>query len=541
MKRYLFLVFIVQLSFAQQPFPINRYGEVTDRSLDKLIKKRGYEVVSAFDTVSKTPLMIYAQYLKGGKFGILNVNGVEVTGAVYDKIVGLELLGANKFKYPSKYIVKENGKYGLIQNTGKQLLPSTLDGLSYKEGDSLFVLTNNNSRTIVNASGQFVKQVTDYNQEETPRKATKPNKILSDDGKTYNLRTYSGKEITVPNIGAVVQQYEETVTFKDEKNKVGLYSAKAQKLVVPFIYDGVELVSKGHYKVWQGNLYGVVDSIGQVKLPLKYEFLGFTSGGTYAYRDKKYTIFDKNYLPLSDLAFDGYSYLGLKGLILKYNGKYGILDTIGKVIAPFEYDMMSVPQDHDLPFTIVLASKGGKYGVMDFSGKVYTAFKYDEVLPESLLFSDSIIMVAEPMGISNQPNRFHFVKIGAKYGLLDNDFKMILPAEYDYFLKCGERNVLRAKKGGKWGLIDARNFKILIPFIYDIQPEYKNGNYWVTKDKQYGLVNRTGKYLIPLGELNNFNSDKTYKGLWQVSNYLERSSFYLDYAGRRTSKVFWKQ
>ncbi len=93
--------------------------------------------------------------------------------------------------------------------------------------------------------------------------------------------------------------------------------------------------------------------------------------------------------------------------------------------------------------------------------------------------------------------------------------------------------MLFAKKNGKWGMIDL-NEKAIIPFEYDYKPEYKNGNYQLSKDRKIGLVNRDGKFLMPFGGGQDLNSELVYKGLWRMTNYQDRTFFFLDYAGRRS-------
>lgn len=528
------LLWVASFCYAQKPFPLNSRGEVTDNSLNKLIKQRGYDVVSAFDTVWKSPVLIYAEYVKDGKFGIMDHTGKEITKPIYDEIKGLDRnITPNLFAYPAHYTVKENGKYGMITRTGKVLIPSVHKYLYYRTKDSLVEVTEEGEEYTMNLKGKRVQAKPEY-EERQPQYDRRPDKVLSADGKNYTLYdAYSRKESVVPNLGTVVQNLVDAVVFKDAGGKTGLYHINQKKLVIPFEYDEIKYGFKGYFQVKKDKKWGVLDSLGAVTIPLQYEYIGLTSAGYSAYADKKYTMFGENGKKLSDLSFDKYSYLGAKGMILSVNGKYGLMGKDGTILAPFEHDEMSVPEDHDLPFTIIVARKNGKLGVLDFSGKIWSDFKYDMILPESLLFSDSNSMTPVFNGYANQPNRFHFVQVGKFYGIVDNAFKTIIEPTYDYFLKSPDRSVLFAKKNGKWGMIDL-NEKAIIPFEYDYKPEYKNGNYQLSKDRKIGLVNRDGKFLMPFGGGQDLNSELVYKGLWRMTNYQDRTFFFLDYAGRQS-------
>lgn len=543
MKQLILLLLVAQVVLAQKPFSIDKYGEVTDNTLEKLVKKRGYEVVSAFDTVWKKPVLIYAQYIKGGKFGIIDNYGNEVTPAVYDKIDGLNRShSAYLFGYHGNYIVQQNKKYGIISNTGKKLIEPKYKYLYPVSRDSLLFNATlvDETEITIDLKDKLVKLSPEKDPWAEAQASRKPDQTLSADGKTYHLRhNWTGKETVVPNLGTVVSNFGNQVVFKNPQNKVGVFSLPEKKMVIPFKYDEIKYAFKGYFQVREGKLNGILDSIGGQRIPVMYEYWSFTSGGASAYLDKKYTLFDMSFRRLSEDTFEQTGYMGQKGLTLKKDGKWGLMATDGKILAPFEYDALETPGDHDLKFSIILARKNGKYGVMDFGGKIYTDFIYDRILPESNVFSDSRTLEPVFNGYANQPNMYHYVKLGDKWGLLDNDFKPMIDPKYDYFLESYDRSVLFAKKNGKWGMIDVKTEKPIIDFIYDGPLEWKNGNYQVYKEKAYGLVDRTGKILIPIQQRGPINTERVYNGLWQISDYSDRSSYYLDYAGRKTVPVKW--
>lgn len=526
---------------AQKHFPLNQYGEVTDNSLNSLAQTRGYELVSAFDTVSGQPLLIYAQYRKNGQFGILDINGKEVTAALYHTIEGLDRgITPNLFAYPKNFIVEKNGKYGLISNTGRQLIPAKYQRLYYKSRDSLhYTVMEGDQEWSIDAKGQKVSLPPEKDPWAQQTESQEETQRLSADGKTYYLTNYwTGQKTTVPNLGAVVHNYSNTVIFKNDAGKMGLYELSSNKLTIPFDYDEIAYGLPGYYKIRKNKLNGVADSAGNIILPLIYEHIGFTSGGVNAYAAGKYTLYDHKIKPLSDLKFDGIMYSGHKGLILKKDGKYGLMSIDGKNHTGFDYESMEVPEDHDLKFTIVLARKNGKYGVLDFSGKSYTEFIYDRIIPESLVFSSSRSLEPVFNGYANQPNLFYYVQINNAWGLLDNDFKPMIETSFEYFLESYDRSVLFAKKNGKWGMIDVKTQQAIIPFNCDAPIEYKNGNYLVRQNNQYSLLNREGKLLVSL-QSPDINSEQIYKGLWKLSSYKDRAFYFVDYAGRKTKPEKW--
>lgn len=540
MWRFAYLLVLSSSVAARTPFPLNAKGEVTDSSLTQILHKRGYDVVSAFDTVSKVPLLVYAQYIKDNKTGILDVYGQEVTPAIYESIAGMAAgYRQTMTKAPVNYIVQRNGRYGVISHTGKPVLPIQYPQLYFNDKDPLRYryYDENNIRWEVTVNGEKYRLAPEKDSWEATSKPPQPEQTLSADGKTYTLvNRWTGKVTKVPNKGSVVQNYGSTVVFKDAQGKAGLYELNKKAMTIPFAYDEISLLLRGCYKVKQGNQYGVLDSAGNVLLPLQQQYIDFTSGGISVYRNNKYYVYDAQCRPLSDKAFDRTTYSGSKGLILVYEGKYGLMSTTGALLAPFEYERMDVPQDHDLPFSIILAKQNGKYAVMDFNGKRYTDFLYDRVLPESSVFPSSRSLEPVLNGYANQPNMYYYVQTGQQWGLLDNAFNILIAPSYEYFLESYDRGTLYAKKNGKWGLIDPFKDSVLVPLMYDAPFEYQHGNYVVYRNSTYGLMNNEGTFLIPL-QKQNIQTEPVYRGLWKVVDYATKTSYFVDYAGRSTQPI----
>ena len=536
-----YFVLIAALGMAQKPFLIDGSGRVSDDALDKIVAERGYEVVSAFDTVWTKPVLVYAQYVKNGKFGIIDIYGNQVTPPVYDKIDGLNRShSAYLFGYHKNYVVQMDGRYGLIENTGKTLIPAQYRYLFPISGDSLhFKATGlDELEFAVDIRGNKVTLTPRKDPYEDQQRTPQPQWRLSDNGKYYFVRNQrTKKETKIPNLGAFVQNFGTRIAFKNTDGKMGLYSIPDKKLVVPFEYEAIRGAYKGYFEVTKGNRVGAIDSVGTVVLPIAFDNISCTSGGARAYHNKTYTLYDSRFKRLSPMTFDQTGYMGPKGITLKKDGKWALMATDGTFLTGFDYERMEIPEDHDLPFTIIVAAKNGKLGVMDFKGKIYTDFIYDQILPESNVFPDSRSLEPVFNGYSNQPNLFHYVRMGGKWGLLDNDFRPMIAPAYDYFLESYDRKVLQAKRGGKWGLIEVATERVIIPFEFDGPLEWKQGNYQVYKDRTYGLVDKTGKVLIPLGQRSPINSELVFGGLWKIMDYAARSYFYLDYRGRTSAKV----
>lgn len=152
-------------------------------------------------------------------------------------------------------------------------------------------------------------------------------------------------------------------------------------------------------------------------------------------------------------------------LLVKNNGKTGMVNQQGNWILPAEYDTIELQWK-----TLLVLRKEGKMAYADTYGKL--------LLP--LEFEDAGILDDD-----------HFdVKTGGKWGIYSvPEKKLIIPAMYDGFDYCGgcgrKGDYLFAEKGGKWGIVDFSN-KVLLPFEYTHEHSFMRSDNWVLALKKNG-------------------------------------------------------
>ena len=136
------------------------------------------------------------------------------------------------------------------------------------------------------------------------------------------------------------------------------------------------------------------------------------------------------------------------------NNKWGIINTKGETIIPFEYS-----EELSMSKGKIAAKKDGKWGLIDTSGKTVLPFEYDYIKPEST-DKTTILLVRK----GEKPN--------AKYGFIDFAGKILVPIEYDEvrFVPMSVSNGSRhynLKKEGKYGLYGLDEGKFLTDVKYD--------------------------------------------------------------------------
>jgi len=413
---------------------------------------------------------------KNGKWGLIDKSGKEITSCIYDNI--------SDFSKGFAGVIK-NKKLGYIDRTGKEVVPCIYDNILKYGGninfsDGLVAVSKNGKIGFVDESG---KEVIPF---------------------IYDNEFYCDNE------------YEPNFIFFDglmriKKNEKWGFIDKQGKTIVPFVYErdcdgmndfseGLALVSQYFKESGGWYKYGFVDKSGKEVIPCGYE----------------------NGSPFSE---------GLA--CVQKNGKCGFIDKNGKEAIPFIYYDMSAESEDVAVSTcfkngmVVLRINEGedsaykmngedKFGAIDKTGKVVISFRYNDLKQ------------------TKNSNLFIY-SINEKYGIIDKNEKEIVPCIYDWITEYESGgNGFRASLNGKEGILDNKTGKEIIPFKYDAV-RYTDGFYIVSKGDNYsrnskkGLFDQTGKEILPLifDDISEF-SDGLAKAKWNGQDgFIDKDGYFI--------------
>ena len=102
----------------------------------------------------------------------------------------------------------------------------------------------------------------------------------------------------------------------------------------------------------------------------------------------------------------------------------------------------------------------------------------------------SISALAQEFGFENATYE------GGKFGLKDNNGKVVVPAIYSVIMLPSNEGLMSAQLNGKWGIIDKAG-KEVFPFIYDAIGAFSDGLALAQLNGKWGLIDKTGKEVIP--------------------------------------------
>lgn len=274
------------------------------------------------------------------------------------------------------------------------------------------------------------------------------------------------------------------------------------------ICTSIEEVLPNRLIVKSLNLFGVINLSGKVIIPFMYDDINLRSETAFFVKQRnKWALMSVNGEQLTDFRYDEPFYYSRRGFV-KENGKYGIIDSIGKEILPPQFTDLEWPYSNlqDAYWVSLKKPEGIRWGRVSKDGTILLPFIYDSVKPYTIYdgieyFAAQregkwgIEVTREGSTVANVVVPHQFNAIGS-FGYTDHHIFIDLqqmPAE-----------------GGKWGLV-----KILLPssttniiehttsfaapFLYDdsFQIIYGNKDFTTKKGNRWGMVDIAGKQLLP--------------------------------------------
>jgi hypothetical protein len=251
--------------------------------------------------------------------------------------------------------------------------------------------------------------------------------------------------------------------------------------IIPCIYTNVAYPTDSLIMVQQDSLYGYFDTLGNMRIPIKYRAASSFNEGLAVVAD----YVDSDAVAYGFIDHQGnmvikpqyqYAYPFSEGFaVVKNYDRFGMIDRNNREVFPIKYEILTSMFEGNL-------FAGDNDGLALYNNKFerLTEPIYTQLDGKS---EDRILVVRD-----------------GKYGYLDLNGKEIIPCQYDRagLFKNGRTFVSR---NNKWGIID-RMGNIILPIEYDnsgYRAEayiYHDGLALVEKDHFYGYVDISGNFVV---------------------------------------------
>lgn len=417
---------------------------------------------------------------------------------------------------------EENYLYGIIDKSGKEIVPCIYDYISDFE-DGMARVQKMYYSGFINEKGEEIIPC-DY----TYCSSFIDGMSLVCKNRKFGFIDQKGKEI-IPIIYDYLESFEEGNCIYRKDGKYGFLNKNGES-VIPASFEEALSFQEGLAAAKIDNKWGFIDKSGNFVIPNKYSHVtSFCEGwavvsqqGKQFYIDKsgkcvlefnaKYlTPFYNGLAIVIDCDIDSpdlnFGIINKKGEILiplKYayispkeeyymlwgkDGLRGLVNDKGKIILPCEYSHLSIS---GLTNGLFIIYNDGKYGYLSLNGEMQLSFKYKRAEP--FYENRAAVITTET---ENNASPWVFIDKNGK----------IFTKGYENVKNFSE-GLAAVKKNSQWGFINELGKTIISPRYDDVE-EFHDGLACVKIDGKWSFINKKGvifpgKYDYPANFKNGF-------------------------------------
>ena len=306
---------------------------------------------------------------KDGKYGLINFDGKEVIPTEYDEIAVIPQI-ENSFK------VKKDNKYGIVDSDGKTVIQAQYtdidvlgkdnkSGFIVKKDDGKYGIVDYSNTLILEAKYDSIEKV--YGNDMY---------VVTLDGKQKLVNKLGNDVLTdgFDSIKQILANQENAVIFT-KSGKYGVIKTTGETLIDPE-YDNLEETKVGTFIASKDGKYGIIDINKEEKLPFEYNSITFSEkADLYVAEDSNF----KSKILNSNLETKA------EGILSELNESKGYLKL--RVDDKYKYYNFKFEEKQESDIfpnrTLFLSKKDGKYGYVDKNGKVIVDYAYDDAMEQN--------------------------------------------------------------------------------------------------------------------------------------------------------------
>lgn len=330
---------------------------------------------------------------KDGKYGLINLDGKELLSCSYDNIKPIQ--GTKNV-----YITVKEGKEGVVDNIGNVIIENSYneitsltnkyeDGFIVKAEDGKYGVIDANKKVALETRYDEIKNV--YGNNCYVVKENGKQKIVNSEGTTYLEDSFEEvKQINSNNV----------IIKKGEKYGVVTLSGEIK---IEATYDDLSFAFTDTYIAKKADKYGIITVNNEEKLAFNYEYIQYVAEADFIKAQKENAE--------TDLYSRDFT-LKASGIVSEINTeKNYIRIRVGEDYKYYNFKLEENESTEILTGTLFLSKKDGKYGYVNNKGIVIVDYIYDD---------------------ATEQNKYGYasVKKDGKWGTIDQTGKVIVEPQY---------------------------------------------------------------------------------------------------------------
>ena len=335
---------------------------------------------------------------KDGKYGLINFSGKTLLNCEYDDIYTLKGI-------KSSLVVEKNERVGLVDNTGRVVIDAIyteITPLGTENLDGYIVKNENGKYGVVGANKEHKLE----NKYEKIERIAGNNLFVINEGEKQKLINSKGTVVLEEGFDKIKQILKDSKGVIFEKD--GLYGVMGADgtVTIANTYQDLKQLDNGYFVAKKDERYGIIDEQNTEKVYFNYTEISYNKDA------QLYIAEDIDY----------------KSSIIDKNFEVKLIGILSELNTESKYIKMYVNNEY-------------KYYNLDFEEKQNT-----EILKGKTLF------------LSKKDN---------KYGYVDSEGELVVDYIYDDATEQNKFGYAAVQKNGKWGSIDSEGKEVAKP-IYEL-------------------------------------------------------------------------
>lgn len=335
----------------------------------------------------------------------------------------------NNIWYESNILkVEKDGKYGLINLDGKEILACTQDNIEPLLGTkSVYITTTDNKKGLVDNMGKVIIE----------------NNYLE--------------------ISALTSKYSNGFIVKNEQGKYGVIN-NDKSIALEEKYDEISPVSENKmYVVKEGNDLKIVNTEGESFLTNQFEEVKqINTDNIVVKKDGKYGLQTINGVEKIPAIYDDLTYTFEDYYIAKKDAKYGIVNEKNEEKLAFNYtyikylDIIGILQAETENMESELLDRNLKVKVKGIITQINDDKNYIRVRENDEYKYYNFKLEQKESKEILATNTIFLSKKDGKYGYVNDKGIVVVDYQYEDATEQNKYGYVAVKKDGKWGCLDAK-------------------------------------------------------------------------------------
>lgn len=329
-----------------------------------------YEQIEALENIDETGILWYEENVlkvkQNEKYGLIDLNGKELLPCEYEEIEPLKGI-------ENSLIIKKDGKVGISNNKGNIIVEPNYKevrnlGETYKDGyitideDGKYGLISTTKKQLLANEYEKIEQIYMPNYY-----------LIKEEGKTKLINT-SGEIILEDGFEDIKSSTTSGIIFTQN----GLYGEMntSKEVTIEPKYQDLKEVKEGVYIAKQNDKYGIIDKDTTTKLDFNYTSIKYNEKAQlFIAEDVEYktSIIDTNYN------------VKITGILSEFNEEQSYIRM--RIGDEYKYYNFACEEKSNTEIltenTLFLTKKDGKYGYVDKKGNIVVDYIYDDATEQN--------------------------------------------------------------------------------------------------------------------------------------------------------------